>query len=114
MGLYLKPNWRANQTLQRRQQLKQGEITEISSRYNGAGSGADHRLRDLHKLVAREPAGQRELNDRACSRSSAAAFAKATRNCCRMTYFEVLQTRPRFTTTLPTKSSSRARDKATA
>jgi peptidyl-prolyl cis-trans isomerase SurA len=42
--------------------LKQGEITEIIPVYN---AGPNHRVMGyaIYKLIAREPAGQRELND---------------------------------------------------
>ena len=43
--------------------LKQGEITEVIPVFDGAGPG--HRIVGyaIYKLIAREPAGQRELND---------------------------------------------------
>jgi len=41
--------------------LKQGEITEILPVYNGTGSGRRIIGYAIYKLVAREPAGQREF-----------------------------------------------------
>jgi peptidyl-prolyl cis-trans isomerase SurA len=45
--------------------LKPGEITEVLPAYGGDGSGPGHRVVGyaIYKLIAREPAGQRELND---------------------------------------------------
>jgi peptidyl-prolyl cis-trans isomerase SurA len=43
--------------------LKQGEITGILPVYNGAGAGRRTIGYAIYKLISREPAGQRELND---------------------------------------------------
>jgi peptidyl-prolyl cis-trans isomerase SurA len=43
--------------------LKQGEITEVLPVYDGSGGGRRTVGYAIYTLVAREPAGQRELND---------------------------------------------------
>jgi peptidyl-prolyl cis-trans isomerase SurA len=43
--------------------LKAGEITDILPIYNGSGSGHQVMGYAIYKLIAREPAGQREMND---------------------------------------------------
>ncbi|MGD0546467.1 MAG: SurA N-terminal domain-containing protein [Terracidiphilus sp.] len=43
--------------------LKQGEITEVLPAYDGAGPGRRVMGYAIYKLIEREPAGQRELND---------------------------------------------------
>jgi peptidyl-prolyl cis-trans isomerase SurA len=43
--------------------LKQGEITAILPVYNGAGAARRTIGYAIYKLISREPAGQRELND---------------------------------------------------
>jgi peptidyl-prolyl cis-trans isomerase SurA len=43
--------------------LKPGEITDVLPAYDGAGPGHKIVGYAIYKLIAREPAGQRELND---------------------------------------------------
>jgi len=43
--------------------LKPGEITDIQTIYDGTGPGRRVGAYVVYKLIAREPAGQRELSD---------------------------------------------------
>ena len=70
--------------------LKQGEITEILPVYNGAGSGRRIIGYAIYKLVAREPAGQRELNDPRVQQVIRRGLREGHAQLLQNAYFEVL------------------------
>ena len=70
--------------------LKQGEITEILPVYNGTGSGRRIIGYAIYKLVAREPAGQRELNDPRVQQVIRRGLREGHAQLLQNAYFEVL------------------------
>jgi peptidyl-prolyl cis-trans isomerase SurA len=70
--------------------LKPGEITEILPAYDGAGPG--HRIVGyaIYKLIAREPAGQRELNDPRVQQAIRQGLREGHAQLLKNAYFEML------------------------
>jgi hypothetical protein len=85
--------------------LKPGEITEVLPAYDGAGPGHHAVGYAIYKLIAREPAGQRELNDPRVQQAIRQGLRENTRNCSRTPTSRCSTTRPKSTTTLPTRFS---------
>ncbi len=71
--------------------LKQGEITDVLPVYNGAGPGRRTIGYAIYKLVAREPAGQRELNDPRVQQVIRRGLREGHAQLLQNAYFEVLR-----------------------
>ena len=99
--------------LQRHQQAQAGRDHRCSSRLQRSRPRPpDHRLRNLQADRAGAGRAARVERPARAAGHPPAASARATRNCSRTPTSRCSATRPRFTTTLPTRSSSRARNKA--
>ncbi len=71
--------------------LKQGEITDVLPVYNGAGPGRRTVGYAIYRLVAREPAGQRELNDPRVQQVIRRGIHEGHAQLLQNAYFEVLR-----------------------
>ncbi|MGA2834544.1 MAG: SurA N-terminal domain-containing protein [Terracidiphilus sp.] len=70
--------------------LKQGAITEILPVFNGTGAGRQTIGYAIYKLVSREPAGQRELNDPRVQQVIRRGLREGHAQLLQNAYFEVL------------------------
>ena len=70
--------------------LKPGEITDIMPVYDNAGPGRHVMGYAIYKLIAREPAGQRELNDSRVQQVIRQGLREGHAQLLRNAYFEVL------------------------
>jgi peptidyl-prolyl cis-trans isomerase SurA len=70
--------------------LKPGEITDILPVYDGAGPTRRTIGYAIYKLIAREPAGQRELNDPRVQQAIRQGLREAHAQLLKNAYFEVL------------------------
>jgi len=71
--------------------LKPGQITEIIPLYNSAGPGRRPVGYAIYKLLSREPAGQRELNDPRVQQQIRQELRGSRAQLLKNAYFEVLQ-----------------------
>ncbi len=71
--------------------LKPGEITDILPVYDGAGPGHKVMGYAIYKLIAREPAGQRELNDPRVQQVIRQGLREGHAQLLQNAYFEVLR-----------------------
>ncbi len=71
--------------------LKQGQITDILSVYDSAGPGRKMMGYAIYKLIAREPAGQRELNDPRVQQIIRQGLREGHAQLLQNAYFEVLR-----------------------
>ena len=70
--------------------LKPGQITEILPVFDGAGPGHRAVGYAIYKLIAREPAGQRELNDPRVQQTIRQGLREDHAQLLKNAYFEVL------------------------
>ena len=70
--------------------LKPGQITEVLPVYDGAGAGRRVMGYAIYKLIAREPAGQRELNDPRVQQAIRQGLRENQGQLLRAAYFEML------------------------
>jgi peptidyl-prolyl cis-trans isomerase SurA len=70
--------------------LKPGEISPVLPTYNGAGPGRKTVGYAIYKLIAREPAGQRELNDPRVQQAIRQQLREAHAQLLKSAYFEML------------------------
>jgi peptidyl-prolyl cis-trans isomerase SurA len=70
--------------------LKPGQITDVLPIYNGAGPGRRPIGYAIYKLIEREPAGQRELNDPRVQQTIRQGLRETHAQLLRSAYFEML------------------------
>jgi len=70
--------------------IKTGEITEVLPAYDGAGPGHHIIGYAIYKLIAREPAGQRELNDPRVQQAIRQGLRQGHAQLLQNAYFEML------------------------
>ena len=89
---YLRPQLRSDPDVYNAvSKLKQGEITDVLPVYNGAGPGRRTVGYAIYRLVAREPAGQRELNDPRVQQVIRRGIHEGHAQLLQNAYFEVLR-----------------------
>jgi peptidyl-prolyl cis-trans isomerase SurA len=71
--------------------LKPGQITEVVPAYNGSGPGRKVVAYAIFKLIAREPAGQRELNNPSVQQTIRQLLRENHAQLLKNAYYEVLQ-----------------------
>jgi peptidyl-prolyl cis-trans isomerase SurA len=70
--------------------LKPGEITDVIPAYDGSGSGRRVVGYAIYKLISREPAGQRELNDPRVQQAIRQGLRENHAQLLKNAYFEML------------------------